>query len=80
MDLEKAGDVSSFLRLPEGTTWPDPSDPREVGWRLRYGQASREDLIWATSVISAYRQLISVTGKRRSEVVRQIKAAPHAGQ
>jgi hypothetical protein len=49
--------VNSYIRRDDGTVWPDPDDPGEVSWRLRYGTPSKEDLLWAASVVSAYREL-----------------------
>lgn len=50
----------SWLRWPErGTAWPNPLDPNDVQWRLRYAQGSvtKADMMFAASVLSAYRSL-----------------------
>lgn len=49
--------TSSYIRRDDGTVWPNPDDPAEVQWRLRYGTPSKEDLLWAASAASAYREL-----------------------
>lgn len=64
-----------FLRV-EGTTWPNPSDPGEVEWRLRYGTPTREDLLVAASFMHAYQYLVlAMTQKDRNHRVATIKEA-----
>ena len=63
----------SFLVLPDDTTWPNPHDPNEVQWRLRYGTPTRSDLLVAAEVMAAYRALVHATSHRRAEVVRHLK-------
>ena len=63
----------SWLRLPDGTTWPNPADPNEVEWRLRYGNPTREDILAAASVMNAYGHLVFAPERRRREVVRMIR-------
>lgn len=48
---------NSYIRREDGTVWPSPDDPAEVGWRLRYGTPSEIDRLYAASVIHAYREL-----------------------
>lgn len=66
---------TSYLRLPEKSTWPNPNDPREVQWRLRYGTPSREDLLFAASTMAAYSYLLGIPQRRRCSVVAQIRKA-----
>ena len=49
---------NGWFRRDNGTTWPDPADPLEVEWKLRYGTPDRADLLWAAGVISAYKHLM----------------------
>ena len=70
-----------FRQLPDGSVWPrtgDPADPDEVGleWRLRHAPESitRGDQLHLASIVSAYRELLRCTEKRRREVVRGMKA------
>lgn len=65
---------SSRLRF-DGMTWPNPADPDEVQWRLRYGPQppSREDLLTAASFMHAYAHLIDLPQRERNERVRQIR-------
>lgn len=64
---------SSYLRIGV-TTWPNPNDPNEVQWRLRYGTPSKEDLLVAASAMHAYAHLIELPERRRNERVGQIRA------
>ena len=64
--------VNPYLRF-DGMTWPNPSDPNESQWRIRYGQPSREDLMFAASVMHAYAHLISLPQRERNERIRQIR-------
>lgn len=66
--------ASSSLTF-EDMTWPNPDDPAAVAWYLRYGTPTREHLLWAASVIGAYRQLIEVDQRTRATRVRQIRRA-----
>ena len=63
-----------YVRV-EGTTWPNPNDPREVEWRLRYGTPTREDLLLAASFIHAYRYLFLTTTAMRNHRITTIKEA-----
>lgn len=67
---------AGWFRLDNGeTTWPDPTDPNEVEWRLRHGHATRADTMVAASGLAAYRELVMATQARRNDVIRQIRAA-----
>jgi hypothetical protein len=55
--------------------WPNPGDPHEVEWRLRYGTLMREDLLYAASVIHAYAHLFDLPQKARNKRIEQIKEA-----
>jgi hypothetical protein len=67
--------MTAYLRLDDGTVWPNPTDPNEVQWRLRFGTPSKLDLLVAASAMAAYRELTGQTHKRRSTVVRLLRAA-----
>lgn len=47
----------TYLRLGDGTLWPNPLDPKDVQWSLRYASPSREELLLAADMLSAYRHL-----------------------
>ena len=50
--------TNGWIHPAKDTTWPDPADPLKVEWKLRYGTPDRTDLLWAASVISAYKHLM----------------------
>ena len=66
---------SPYLQCGDEGTWPNPHDPTEVQWRLRYGEPTREDLMVAASVMGAYGHLIGATRVVREAKVRAIRAA-----
>ncbi len=80
MSTEAPERRKSWVVLPEGRTFPDPADPNEVQWRLRYGQPTREDLMHAASVMAAYSALVHMPRGVRDGVVRDLRAASAAGQ
>jgi len=70
-----------FRQLPDGSVWPrtgDSEDPGEVGleWRVRYAPESitRGDQLHLASIVSAYRELLRCTEKRRRVVVRGMRS------
>ena len=67
-------DGSSYIRLDEGTVWPDPTDPNEVQSRLRFGTPDKRDFLVAASCMSAYRELVTQTTRRRTQVCRALNA------
>jgi hypothetical protein len=62
------GRPGSYVRLPNGTTWPNPVDPAEVEWRLRYGTPTRSDILVAASTMAAYRALVEGPPRLRAEL------------
>jgi hypothetical protein len=72
--------VKAWLRLGDGSTWPRPaleSDPGvSVEWKLRHtpGALTREDRMFAASVLHAYNYLLcDMTQKRRNTICREIR-------
>ena len=59
----------------EGMTWPTAEE--ETEWRLRHAPESvtREDQLYAASIISAYRQMIWDPQTKRTRVIRELRAA-----
>ncbi len=51
-------------------TWPNPFCFEDVEWQLRYGDPTREMLLCAASVLSAYRQLFISPRARFAQVRR----------
>lgn len=68
-----------FVSRDNGTVWPTPMDHPDGGleWRLRYAADEHlaKDRYTAASIVSAYRQLISLPQKERNAVIRDIRAA-----
>jgi hypothetical protein len=56
-------------------SWPNPDDPGEVGWRIRYGRPDHADLMFASDVLGAYAHLFGMPAKTRDARFRQVKAA-----
>jgi hypothetical protein len=54
------GDDMNRVELSDGTVWPNPASPRfkDVAWTLRYGSPSKEEMLFAASVMDAYSNLI----------------------
>jgi hypothetical protein len=58
--------------------WPDPNDPCDIAWKLRYDQQNLtpHDFFVAASVFSAYHQLVVAnTQVIRNQRVASIRAA-----
>lgn len=72
-------DSKTYLSF-DGMCWPNPDDPREVEWRLRYGQPTRQDLLCAASFIGAYQQLVNDPQRVRNSKVTRIRVARDAEQ
>lgn len=66
--------LGSYLAF-EGMTWPNPDDPKEVGWRLVYGEPTKSDLLVASSVMSAYAHLVELPQRERNRRITQIREA-----
>lgn len=58
-------------------TWPDPRDPRELEWRLRYAPdtITRRDQLTVASIVHAYNYLIHLDARTRQKRVMQIREA-----
>jgi hypothetical protein len=56
--------MSSYLHLPNGTTWPDPDAVEELAWAMRYTptQLTQQEYAVAASVIDAYVHLVRAPG------------------
>lgn len=70
---------SSFVHF-DGMTWPNPMDPTEIEWRLRYGHPTREDILMAATFMAAYKELVFNTQERRNAKVRGIRKAMTDGR
>lgn len=59
----------------DGMNWPDPRDPDDVQWRLRYGELTKADRMWCASVLGAYRQLVDDPQRIRNAKIAGLRKA-----
>lgn len=59
----------------EGMTWPDPTDPLDVEWSLRYGTPTSAQLRVAASMIAAYKQLVTDSVRSRNAKIAALRTA-----
>ena len=64
-----------YIKPTSDTIWPNPTDPSDLEWTLRYGMPTQEDLYLAASYIAAYRTLFDKTQKDLIKTVSKIKMA-----
>jgi hypothetical protein len=73
-----------FVVMSGGGTWPTPMDLPDdsLEWRLRYANDNQlvKDRFCAASIVSAYRQLITLPRKAREEVIRELRAGIKAAR
>lgn len=71
MKVQKYG---RYVRIND-TTWPYhiEKDEDSVQWRLRYGNPTREDLLFAASVMSAYQAIIELPISKRAVIMKAIR-------
>jgi hypothetical protein len=68
--------MDGFATLPDFTHWPIPSLAlNDLEDALRHGQPTLSQRLQAAAIIGAYRQLVNVSGDRRADLVRWIRAA-----
>jgi len=79
MTAPSANNHRGWLRIvaEDGSTmtWPNPTDPRELEWRLRYSPDSitRGDEMALASLVHAYGYLIGLDARTRQRRVMQIR-------
>lgn len=70
---------NGYLRIGglDGMVWPDPRDPRELEWRLRYAPDSitRADQLALASIVHAYGYLVYLDARTRQKRVMQVREA-----
>ncbi len=67
---------NSFVPVGEDMVWPSIKECiTDIAWKLRWSPNSLtfQDKVVAASVISAYRDLVSTTQKKRNLVCREIQ-------
>ena len=57
--------TSLRVKLPDGSSWPDPRHVADLEWRLRHGEPTRGDVLDAASVLLDYRLLCNVPSMAR---------------
>jgi len=61
---------SAYVKPDTETVWPNPNDPREIEWKLRYDTPTKEELLIAASYIQAYKSLFN---KKEKDILRYIR-------
>jgi len=56
----------------DGMSWPLPD--RDLVWVIAHGKPTKENLLQAASILSAYWQMIFDPVKKRQNVIRKIRA------
>ena len=65
----------SYINVGTEMTWPTIGQRLlDVEWALRYGEPTSQDLLFAASILNAYRALVLKTAKDRAEIVRELRA------
>jgi len=70
----------SRIKISDGSSWPRPDIEADEGcglaWRLTYTTPTRQELLAAASVISAYEHLVLGSNRAKRDLVcRDIRAA-----
>lgn len=75
-DIRLVGN-DKYAFLEDGTCWPTAGEANgNLERRLRgYAPLHESDHLVAASVLAAYRELVWTTGKRRAEVIAQLRRA-----
>lgn len=60
-----------------GMCWPNPEDPSEVEWKLRYARTTltAQEALIAASMMNAYKHLIGLDSRTRQKRVMELRAA-----
>lgn len=63
-----------YKKLDNGTMWPVYSEKSgDCQWRLVHGQFTDSDRMYASSVMSAYWELINLPVRERNKVIAEFK-------
>lgn len=72
--------MSGAYRHFDTMCWPVPGERiSQLAWTLAHSEPTKEDLLVAASVLSAYAHLIKLPQKRRNEIVRELRKGPSDG-
>lgn len=78
-EFKVIGQHKSFVSF-EGMTWELPGEyMSEVEYALRWGTPTKQQLLYAASVIAAYRQMIADPEPKRRKVIRALRSAQRTG-
>jgi hypothetical protein len=59
--------------IPDSSWPPVAQELDDLEWRLRYRPPTPSDCLAAASIVSAYRELVLATRRRREEIVRGLR-------
>lgn len=72
--MTKSRKQNNYVVFEEPTkemVWPLPD--QDLNWTLRYGNPTREQLLYAASILSAYHQAVVDPQKKRNFVFGELK-------
>jgi hypothetical protein len=64
---------TAYVKPDAETVWPNPKDPCEIEWKLRYDMPTKGELLIAASYVEAYKSLFNKTQKDILRYIRAIK-------
>lgn len=67
--------IADHIDPTDFMAWPNPLDPDEVEWKLRYSTPTKSELMHASSVLAAYRALIFLPSRTREKRISAIRKA-----
>ncbi|MCP4760773.1 MAG: hypothetical protein GY870_03260 [archaeon] len=72
---ESKQDQENYIKIADGTTWPNPRDDNEIEWKLRHSKQPLTDneRMVVSSIMHAYSQLIHIDNKTRNKKCNMIK-------
>lgn len=65
--------MKAYIKPDEETVWPNPKDPCEIEWKLRYGTLTKSEMMIAASYIQAYKSFFEKTQKDTNRYISGIK-------
>ena len=78
-EVKVIGQHQSFASF-DGMTWELPGEyMSDVEYALRWGTPTKQQLLYAAGVISAYRQMIIDPETKRRKVIQALRSAQRTG-
>lgn len=66
--------MTSYYKHFNGMCWPVASEEMgELEWRLRYSSITEGEKMVVASVMSAYRELLSLPQNKRNEIIKELR-------